>query len=52
MRYFITLVLLALTFNANAQDFYNKVLRRATFYAAANGGNSVSDYDTYSVSSG
>jgi len=52
MRYLITLVLLALTFNANAQDFYNKVLRRATFYAAANGGNSVSDFDTYSLSSG
>ena len=52
MRYFITLVLLALTFNANAQDFYNKVLRRATFYGAINGGNSLSDADTYSVSTG
>ena len=52
MRYVIALVLLALTFNANAQDFYNKVLRRATFYAAANGGNSVSDENIYSVSSG
>ncbi len=52
MRYFITLVLLALTFNTNAQDFYNKVLRRATFYGAVNGGNSLSDADTYSVSTG
>ena len=52
MRHVIALVLLALTFNANAQDFYNKVLRRATFYAAANGGNSVSDENIYSVSSG
>ena len=52
MRYFITLVLLALTFNTNAQDFYNKVLRRATFYGAINGGNSLSDADTYSVSTG
>ena len=52
MRYVIALVLLALTFNANGQDFYNKVLRRATFYAAANGGNSVSDQNLYSISSG
>ena len=52
MRYFITLVLLALTFSTNAQDFYNKVLRRATFYGAVNGGNSLSDDDTYSVSTG
>jgi len=52
MRHVIALVLLALTFNANGQDFYNKVLRRATFYAAANGGNSVSDQNLYSISSG
>ena len=37
---------------ANAQRLLQKVLRRATFYAAVNGGNSVSDQDVYSVSSG
>ena len=52
MRYVIALTLLALTFSANGQDFYNKVLRRATFYAAANGGNSISDQNIYSLSSG
>lgn len=52
MRYAIVTLLLALTFSANGQDFYNKVLRRATFYAAANGGNSISDQNIYSLSSG
>jgi len=32
--------------------FYKEVLRRATFYGAINGGNSLSDDDTYSVSTG
>ena len=33
-------------------DFYRNVLRRATFYAAVNGGNSVSDQTIYSVTDG
>ena len=33
-------------------DFYKNVLRRATFYAAVNGGNSVSDQDVFSVATG
>jgi len=33
-------------------DFYRDVLRRSTFYAAVNGGNSVSDQDVFSVATG
>ena len=33
-------------------DFYRDVLRRSTFYAAVNGGNSVSDQDVFSVTTG
>ena len=42
---FILLPLLAM----GQSDFYKNVLRRATFYAAVNGGNSVSDQDVFSV---
>ena len=53
MKYFISTVLLFLPLLALGQsDFYKNVLRRATFYGAVNGGNSVSDNDVYSVSTG
>jgi hypothetical protein len=53
MRGFVAAVLMLLPLMADGQsDFYKKTLRRATFYAAVNGGNSVSDQDVYSVSSG
>ena len=53
MTRLIALTLALLPFVALGQsDFYKKVLRRATFYAAANGGNSVSDAELYSVSTG
>ena len=53
MRGFVAAVLMLLPLMAAGQsDFYKKTLRRATFYAAVNGGNSVSDQDVYSVSSG
>lgn len=52
MRYIIALLLLAPTISWGQSDFYNKVLRRATFYAAVNGGNSVSDQEVYSVATG
>ena len=45
---FMLLPLLAL----GQSDFYKNVLRRATFYAAINGGNSVSDQDVFSISTG
>ena len=45
---FMLLPLLAL----GQSDFYKNVLRRATFYAAVNGGNSISDQDVFSVASG
>ena len=45
---FMLLPLLAL----GQSDFYKSVLRRATFYAAVNGGNSVSDQDVFSVATG
>jgi hypothetical protein len=52
MRYIIALLLLAPTISWGQSDFYKKVLRRATFYAAINGGNSVSDQEVYSVATG
>ncbi len=53
MRYIATLLLLLVSVSASGQsDFYKNVLRRATFYAAVNGGNSVSDQDVFSVSAG
>lgn len=52
MRHVIALLLLAPTIAWGQSDFYKKVLRRATFYAAVNGGNSVSDQDVYSVATG
>ena len=53
MKHFLLLILGLSSFLSSAQsDFYKKTLRRATFYAAVNGGNSVSDQDVYSVSSG
>ena len=45
---FMLLPLLAL----GQSDFYRDVLRRSTFYAAVNGGNSVSDRDVFSVAAG
>ncbi len=53
MRCLISAILILLPLIGQAQtDFYKKVLRRATFYGAVNGGNSVSDNDVYSVSTG
>ena len=53
MRRLISAILILLPLIGQAQtDFYKKVLRRATFYGAVNGGNSVSDNDVYSVSTG
>ena len=53
MKRIITLILICLPFVANGQsNFYKDVLRRATFYAAVNGGNSVSDEDVFSVATG
>ena len=53
MKYIITIALTLLSFAINAQsEFYKKVLKRATFYTSINGGNSLSDDDTYSVSTG
>ena len=53
MRRLISAILILLPLICQAQtDFYKKVLRRATFYGAVNGGNSVSDNDVYSVSTG
>ena len=53
MKQVIAVILALAPLTCFAQgDFYKKVLRRATFYAAANGGNSVSDQDIYSVSTG
>ena len=53
MKHILIVILGLSSLFANAQsDFYKKTLRRATFYAAVNGGNSVSDQDVYSVSSG
>ena len=53
MKHILTILLALISTTSYAQgDFYKKVLRRATFYAAANGGNSVSDDDVYSVNTG
>ena len=53
MKHILTILLALISTTSYAQgDFYKKVLRRATFYAAANGGNSVSDDDAYSVNTG
>lgn len=53
MRRLISAILILLPLIGQAQsDFYKNVLRRATFYGAVNGGNSVSDNDVYSVSTG
>ena len=52
----IFLVFLTLfTLNASAQEWkpkVKKVFKFATFYGAVNGGNSISDVDIYSVTSG
>lgn len=47
----ITLILLCLPMVVNAQTF-KKAFRFSTFYAAVNGNNSLSDYNTYSVFNG
>ncbi len=47
----ITLFFLPLV-TLGQSDFYRDVLRRSTFYAAVNGGNSVSDQDVFSVATG
>tara|TARA_R100001440_G_scaffold62170_3_gene82215 strand:+ start:2170 stop:2541 length:372 start_codon:yes stop_codon:yes gene_type:complete len=53
MRHLITMLLVIIPTISYAQStFYKEVLRRATFYGAINGGNSLSDDDTYSVSTG
>ena len=53
MRYIVTILLIIIPTISHAQStFYKEVLRRATFYGAVNGGNSLSDDDTYSVSTG
>ena len=53
MKYIITIALALLSLTSNAQsEFYKKVLKRSTFYTSINGGNSLSDDDTYSVSTG
>ena len=53
MKHILIAILGLSSLLANAQsDLYKKTLRRATFYAAVNGGNSVSDQDVYSVASG
>lgn len=53
MKRLITAILIILPSVALGQsDFYKNVLRRATFYGAVNGGNSVSDRDVFSVATG
>lgn len=53
MKRIIALVLICMPLLGVGQsDFYRDVLRRSTFYAAVNGGNSVSDQDVFSVATG
>ena len=53
MKHLVTILLVIIPTISYAQGtFYKEVLRRATFYGAVNGGNSLSDDDTYSVSTG
>ena len=53
MKRILAFALLCLPITLFGQsDFYRDVLRRATFYAAVNGGNSVSDQDVFSVTTG
>ena len=47
----ITLVACAAPKKCCSQDF-KKYFKFATFYAAANGGNSISDIDVFSVTNG
>lgn len=48
----LTILFLISLSTAGQNGFYKEVLRRATFYSAVNGGNSVSDDELYSVSTG
>jgi|TARA_R100000479_G_C6389840_1_gene204605 hypothetical protein len=53
MKHLLAAIFVLTSFVGNAQsDFYKKILRRATFYSAVNGGNSVSDQDVYSIATG
>ncbi len=48
MKRLITAILIILPNIALGQsDFYKNVLRRATFYGAVNGGNSVSEREVF-----
>ncbi len=51
MRLILALVLCLLSCEAQAQ-FLKKTFKFATFYAAANGGTSISDVNVYSVVNG
>ena len=53
MKHLLAAIFVLTSFVGDAQsDFYKKILRRATFYSAVNGGNSVSDQDVYSIATG
>ena len=55
MKKIFLVFLTLLTLNASAQEWkpkVKKVFKFATFYGAVNGGNSISDVDIYSVTSG
>ena len=51
MKKLILLLCILVSMNLNAQVL-KKVFKYSTFYAAVNGGNSISDVDVYSVTDG
>ena len=51
MKKLILIPLLCIATFTNAQDL-KKLFKFSTFYAAANGGNSISDVDVFSVTNG
>jgi len=52
MKKFLILISFLISFNATAQLNLKKTFKFATFYAAVNGGTSISDVDIYSVNTG
>ena len=52
MKKLIITIMMCVAVNVNAQVDFKKYFKFATFYAAANGGNSISDVDVFSVTGG
>ena len=52
MKRLILIPIMCIAVITNAQVDFKKIFKFSTFYAAANGGNSISDVDIFSVTDG